>query len=192
MGISCAQYGTRNDKRIVHRDHNVHTVWTDWYSKVDWEYFTIDGKVRIDVRYYLICDNGYLQWPTSICPYLHVDKTLMEGYFSTNLESMRKDVECVFGILKKRWKVLNHGFKFHSMAICKKIFFTCCCLHYEMLDMMELRTTHYHVLHGLANQTDGTWLSDGCDDIKILMEAENDVETIHKRAIAISWAKQRH
>ena len=60
MGISCAQYGTRNDKRIVHRDHTVHTVWTDWYSKVDWEYFTIDGKVRIDVRYYLICDNGYL------------------------------------------------------------------------------------------------------------------------------------
>jgi hypothetical protein len=26
------------------------------------------------------------------------------GYFSSNLESVRNDVECLFGILKKRWK----------------------------------------------------------------------------------------
>jgi len=137
LGVSRAQYGTRNDKSIVRRDHNVHAVCTSWYSTVEWEYFTIDGEIRTDVGYYLICDNGYLQWPTSICPYMHADKTSMEGYFSTNLESVRKDVECIFGIIKKRWRVLDHGFKFRSMEICEKIFFTCCCLHNEMLDMME-------------------------------------------------------
>ena len=60
-----------------------------------------------------------------------------------------------------------------------------------MLDMMESRTTRYRVLRGLANQTDGMWLSDGCDDLQILMELENDVEYVHKRALAISWAKRR-
>ncbi|KAL7428260.1 hypothetical protein ACHAXH_003875 [Discostella pseudostelligera] len=155
--------GAMGSKDVVHvkwsrapaGDFNRCKVRTEWYSTVEWEYFTIDGVIKTDVGYYLICDNGYLRWPTSICPYLHADKTSMEGYFSTNLESVRKDVECVFGIIKKRWKVLDHGFKFHSMAICEKIFFTCCCLHNEMLDMMESRTTRYHVLRGLANQTDG-------------------------------------
>ena len=111
MGVSRAQYGTRNDKSIVRRDHNVHEVVSGWYSTVEWEYFSIDGNVETDAGCYLICDNGYLRWPTSICPYMHADRTSMEGYFSTNLESVRKDVECVFGIMKKRWKVLDHGFR---------------------------------------------------------------------------------
>ena len=94
--------------------------------------------------------------------------------FSTNLESVWKDVECIFGIIKKRWRVLDHGFKFRSMEICKKIFFTCCCLHNEMLDMMESRTTLYCVSRGLANETDGMWLADDCDDLQELMETSDD------------------
>ena len=82
MGVSHAQYGTRNGKSIVRCDHYVHTVRTEWYSKVEWEYFSINGKVRIDVGYYSICNNGYLQWLTSICPYLHADKSSMEGYLN--------------------------------------------------------------------------------------------------------------
>ncbi len=56
----------------------------------------MDGDVVTDIGVYLICDNGYLHWPTSICPFMHADKTMMEGYFSTNIESIRKDVECIF------------------------------------------------------------------------------------------------
>lgn len=193
MGVSRAQYGTRNDKSIVRRDHNVHEVVAGWYSTVEWEFFSLDGDVKTDTGYYLICDNGYLRWPTSICPYMHADKTSMEGYFSTNLESVRKDIECVFGIMKKRWKVLDHGFKFRSMAICEKIFYTCCCLHNEMLDMMESRTTRYRVLRGLANETDGMWLSDGCDGVQYSLEEEtdNDYNRKQKRLLAIKWAERR-
>jgi hypothetical protein len=50
---------------------------------------------------YLICDNGYLTWPTTISSHAHYDSTTLEGFFSTNLESVRKDVECTFGILIK-------------------------------------------------------------------------------------------
>jgi hypothetical protein len=106
----------------VKHDHNVHAVRTSWYSTVEWEYFSLHGEVRMDTGYNLIFDNGYLRRPTSIAPYAHADKTSMEGYFSTNLESVLKDVECMFGIIKKRFKVLDYGFKFWSMAICKKIF----------------------------------------------------------------------
>jgi len=191
LGVSRAQYGTRNDKSIVRRDHNVAAVRTGWYSSVEWEYFTLHGEVSTDVGYYLICDNGYLRWPTSICPYTHADKTSMEGYFSTNLESVRKDVECVFGIMKKRWKILDCGLKFRSMAVCEKIFFTCCCLHNEMLDMMESHTTRYRVLRGLANQTDGMWLSDGCDDMQLMMEFDANEPPESQRQLAMQWAARR-
>lgn len=68
---------------------------------------------------------------------MHVKKTTCEGYFSSNLESLRKDVKCVFGILKKRRKILDYGFKHRNMHTCLDIFVTCCCLHNIMLDVME-------------------------------------------------------
>jgi hypothetical protein len=58
---------------------------------------------------YLICDNGYLLWPTSICPYSKANNATLEGFFMTNLESFRKDVECTFGILKFKVDDGNRG-----------------------------------------------------------------------------------
>ena len=54
----------------------------------------------------------------------------LEDYFLTNLESVRKDVECVFGILKGRWASLDQGFKY------REIFLTCAVLHNMMLGKM--------------------------------------------------------
>jgi hypothetical protein len=85
---------------------------------------------------YLICDNVYLRWPTSIYLYSKADVSTVEGYFLTNLESMQKDVGYTFEIIKKRRWVLNHGFKHRDILICEKIFVTCCCLHNFMLDLM--------------------------------------------------------
>jgi len=90
---------------------------------------------------YLICDNEYLTWLTMICPNAHFDSTSLEGFFSTNLESMRKDVECMFGILKKRWRVLNNGILFCDIDVCNKVFTTCCCLHNFLLNLMERHNT---------------------------------------------------
>ena len=68
---------------------------------------------------YLICDNGYLGWLQSICPYMAPTVASLEGYFSSNLKSVRKDVECTFGILKRRWKILNNGLLYRDIKICE-------------------------------------------------------------------------
>ncbi len=87
---------------------------------------------------YLICDNGFLRWVQLICPYGAGKPVHMEaGYFSSNLESVRKDMECTFGIIKKRWQILNNGLYYHDIGICEKIFVSCCCLHNILLDLME-------------------------------------------------------
>ena len=46
---------------------------------------------------------------------------------------MRKDVECTFGILKKRFAILSMGIKTRSVKVCDKVFNTCCALHNRLL-----------------------------------------------------------
>ena len=78
------------------------------------------GGIAQERGMYLICDNGYLRWPASICPYEGATNSTLEGYFSTNLESVHKDVECTFGILKKRWKILHNGVMYWDISVCEK------------------------------------------------------------------------
>ena len=83
-----------------------------------------------------------------ICPYSKANNATLEGLFSTNLESV---VECTFVILKKRWKVLNHGFKQCDIVKYEQIFIACCVLHNFLLDVItreqdadiQLITTDY-------------------------------------------------
>jgi hypothetical protein len=89
-------------------------------------------------------------------PPTNADSASLEGYFSTNLESVRKDVECTFGILKKRWRVLNDGFYYHDINTCEKIFVTCCCLNNFLVDLME--RTNVGVGRGVPIGDDGIWL----------------------------------
>jgi hypothetical protein len=67
-------------------------------------------------------------------------------------------VECTFGIFKKRSLTLNNKMKFRDIAVCKKIFITCCCLHICLLDLIERNDAH--VGHGALLGEDGFW-SDG-------------------------------
>jgi len=130
MAIYGPQFGSRNDKDIVKHDDNVCAIRQNHlFTNATWKYYDCNDNIRSATGMYLICDNGYLLWPTSICPYSKASNTTQEGFFSTNLESVRKDVECTLGILKKRRKVLNHGFKHRGIVKCEHIFITCCVLH---------------------------------------------------------------
>ena len=156
IGIYGPQFGTRNDKEIVKVDPNVHHIRTGWFKDVLWSYYTCAGRIEQERGAYLICDNGYHRWPISISPYANADSASLEGYFSTNLESIRKDVECTFGILKKRWRVLNDGFYYRDINICEKIFVTCCCLNNFLVNLME--RSNIRVGRGVPIGDDGIWL----------------------------------
>ena len=62
----------------------------------------------------------------------------LEDYFSSKVESLRKDIECVFGILKSRWISLDKGFKYLDVETCGHIFMTCAVLHnMKLSEMMQ-------------------------------------------------------
>lgn len=91
----------------------------------------------VKVKYkggWLLVDNGYLLWSTTIPPYKR-SLDLWEIRWSQWLESMRKDVECAFGIMKGRWRVLKAGITLHGIESADKIWLTCCSLHNLLLDV---------------------------------------------------------
>ena len=69
------------------------------------------GGEVITVKYegvYVIVDNGYLNWSCTVPPFT-VTSNVDEIRWSKWLESMCKDFECTFGILKGRWQILKAG-----------------------------------------------------------------------------------
>jgi hypothetical protein len=56
------------------------------------------------------------------------------------LESMRKDVECTFEILKGHWRILKSGIRLYNMETADKNVWltTCCALHNMLLDVDSL------------------------------------------------------
>ncbi|KAI2498508.1 Plant transposon protein [Fragilaria crotonensis] len=83
---------------------------------------------------YVIVDNGYLRWPTTIPP-MKDTCNRSELRFSQWLEALRKDVECTFGILKGRWRILKTGIRVHNTEASDNIWMTCCALHNHLLDV---------------------------------------------------------
>jgi hypothetical protein len=69
LGVYGPHFGSRNDKEIVKSNPTVLEVTLGWLSQVFWKYYLASGIVRLLQGMYLICNNGYLRWPTSIFPY---------------------------------------------------------------------------------------------------------------------------
>jgi len=65
------------------------------------------------------------------------------------LESLRKDVECTFGILKGRWHILKSGTRLQGVKVSNKIWKTCCALHNWLLevDVMDDDWTRSDSMH---------------------------------------------
>jgi hypothetical protein len=70
MAIYGPQFGSQNDKDIVKHNNNVRAIRQNClFTNASWQYYDCDENVRSEIGMFLICDYGYLLWPTSICLY---------------------------------------------------------------------------------------------------------------------------
>ncbi|MBC7747882.1 MAG: hypothetical protein H7Z76_04760, partial [Methylotenera sp.] len=77
---------------------------------------------------YTINDNGYLQWSTMMEP-SKVSASINEKMWSKMCESLRKDVEDTFGMMKQENAILKYGSRFTDQQLMDKIFKTCCAIY---------------------------------------------------------------
>jgi hypothetical protein len=97
-----------------------------------WKRYGTDGRTEEMVGPYLVVDGGYQAFWCLVAP----DRQALdedEHRFTEWLESVRKSVECTFGILKSRFSIL-HRLRFTDPKLIEDIWFTCCGLHNLLLD----------------------------------------------------------
>jgi len=128
-----------NDKTIVLFDDFIVGLH-DGCGLDDYIFFLLERDENGDIRkveyhgVWVLVDNGYLAWSVTIPPYKYTNH-LSEIRWSQWLESMRKDVECTFGILKSRWTILDKGVQARKIENADQVWKTCCALHNMLLEI---------------------------------------------------------
>eukprot|EP00804_Cyclotella_cryptica_P019193 CCRYP_006108-RA/>CCRYP_006108-RA protein AED:0.21 eAED:0.21 QI:0/-1/0/1/-1/0/1/0/331 len=95
-----------------------------------------NGKI-IQVKYrgvWFLVDNGYLSWAITVPPFTDT-QSRKEIWWSECVESMRKYVECTFGILKGHWHILKSVILLHGTDAVDGIWLTSCALHNMLLEV---------------------------------------------------------
>ena len=140
MILSCTSGNpaTFNDQTLVMFDHFVRGIHEGRkLSDLSFKLWERDGGAFVHRSYkgaWVICDNGYKNWSVTVPP-VKVCTDVPTIRWSEWIESMRKDVECTFGILKGRFRVLKSGIRVHGTDTCDAVFLTCCALHNWLLDV---------------------------------------------------------
>ena len=151
--------GRWNDQTVVRFDDFILDIQRGKYlENNEFVLHTSEGDL---VKYngsWVLVDGGYPTWTTLICPFKDTT-SIKEQRWSRWAESMRKDVECAFGIMKGlnnllphltqllyklihlmlfnvgRWRILKTGIRLHGIAIADDIWFTCCAFHNMLLNV---------------------------------------------------------
>ena len=140
--------GSWNDKTIVKFDGAVYALRSSpRYNRRKFQVYGADKSLRDLEGLYFICDGGYHHWLELICPWRHCNLEAVIRW-SKRLESVRKDVECCFGKLKGRFRILKVPCRFQSADALDKIWLSCCVLHnmimeFDGLDARWEKGVHY-------------------------------------------------
>jgi len=94
---------------------------------------TINDEIEEISGLYVICDGGYHKWRCMQCPVkFSSQKDVCE--WSRWLESVRKDIECTFGILKGRFRILKIPCLLQKKEEIDNTFWTCCIMHNKIMN----------------------------------------------------------
>jgi hypothetical protein len=129
MSVGELFYGGHNDKTLNRFDEFV--IQISEKSLFDDEEFIIIAPDGIEIKVrglYFISDNGYTKEAHFMMPSKYFMST-KEMYWSEWMESVRKDVECTFGIIKSRFRIIWNGIFYQKQETVEQIFLTCCMLH---------------------------------------------------------------
>ena len=116
-------YGSVSDKSIVKFDGAMMAMKNGMYDDNSYDKYNDDGVMMSVKGAYNLCDNGYHKWSTMMEPTKRpVDQD--DYNWTEMLESLRKDVEKLFGELKQEFAILKYGSRFNDMALMDNIFLT--------------------------------------------------------------------
>ena len=145
--------GTWNDSCSVKYDCAVKGLQpggSSWLRSVKWAVLTDSGTECFEGCYF-ICDGGYLRWQSLVSPYEVPSVKKLEKYRGI-LAAVRKDVECTFGGMKKKFRSLKGWTSFKTVKNIQNHVVFCCILHNIMLKANGYLDVHYEHKGGVMQQ----------------------------------------
>jgi hypothetical protein len=152
--------GTVTDKTIARYDTFMQSVHTgERYGTRTFRLRDANGNWRSYKGLYLIVDQGYHKWRALQSPLSYTSSSSTARDWSTRLESNRKDVECFFGRLKGRFRILKIPINYHHKTEIDNVFVTCIILHnillwFDGLDTAWEREYNYEGADGMHDDMD--------------------------------------
>lgn len=203
QSVSCGHPGARNDKHIARTDKAITNLLSphDWLGSKSWEVvYDATGRKKVFHGSYLLCDGGYHRWPCLVYPVKTGAPGSPARKWAAMIESVRKDIEGVFGILKSRFAILKHFNRMHHQRDVDNVFVTCCILHNMLLkDNGYLAVDLPLYPHGLTKvlrkmfanvSLDGVWNRGDDDTPDEQMEIEERRQCpLEKTELAHRWTK---
>lgn len=127
--LACTRgfYGSWNDKIIVKFDGVIKQLRAGSHKHVKYKLYTADGSQTERSNVWIMVDGGYLKWEVTIAA---SSTCCTPAYVAwrKKLESVRKDVECFFGRLKQRFRILKGRILIQDKQKVDNIFLTCVAL----------------------------------------------------------------
>lgn len=182
--LSSLYDGRENDKNITSDDDFTYRIMMGKFDDIEYKLYDDSGTLRICKGGYLLVDGGYHNISCFVDPVHHANG-LKEVHWSEFLESVRKDVECTFGILKQRFRILRNGLQY-DREVSNAIVKTCAILHNMLLV--------YDGLDEFQWNKNEDWKDDDPDmaDEDIIfhqpnnVEENNFVEPVHRFAVVVN------
>jgi hypothetical protein len=136
QSVSCGHPGSQKNKHIARTDVATTNLLLpqDWLGAKFWEVVNnADGFKKVSHGSLLLCDGGYHRWPCLVYPIKTGLPESPEHKWAAMLESVRKNIEGVFGLLKQRFHFLKQFNRMHCQKDIDIAFVTCCIIHNMML-----------------------------------------------------------
>ena len=128
QSVSPGHPGSRNDKHIARTDPAIMNLLEQnhWLASKQWVATTdASGGKKMFRGSYLLCNGGYHRWPCLVFPMKSGAPGSPARKWSMLIESVRKDIEGTFGILKMRFRYLKDFNRMHSLRDVDNGFVTC-------------------------------------------------------------------
>jgi len=120
--VSAGMYGSANDKTLVRFDPFIDTVRSaPFFREAKFTVLTDDGEEELEGAYGIV-DGGYHPWAATIAAD-SLNPSAEYADWRGTMHTSRKDVECVFGVTKARFRILKLPILLHSQEAIDDVFF---------------------------------------------------------------------
>jgi hypothetical protein len=135
ISVEGGYYGSINDKCSVKYSKFINMLQNNELYQ-EYCYIFRTGLGHDDIMklktFYVISDGGYLNWPSMMTGFAPSSESI-KYKFTDWMASVRKDVECTFGILKQRFRWLKCPIRLFDKNDVDNVFVFCCIVHNMIL-----------------------------------------------------------